>query len=295
MCQSSSEYYSPLAEDCVSTCPLGSNNNRDNRLCECCTGYFDSGTRQCVTTYPEGKFADPSIRVCVRNCPAGFTEDPEARVCVCTGGEVFDPTILPSTNDTAGVATCSASTTANTETHQCECNDGTYLDSVETPKVCVGACISCGGEVVFANPETNECSLECPTGTTPNPTTHLCVCPAGTYWDEALETCADCPAGPSPIPCQTCTAAGCLTCPPKAFLFNGDCWDPCPTGTFEDTTDPEHPTCFLPYKRCLPVHLHNLQWLWKLQLSILWVWIIFVSRSVCERMSSWVLERYNLK
>jgi len=247
---------------CVSSCPVGMVVGTEG---ECVCGpnapLMDQFTAACsancsggqVTTpempgmcvCPQGYGPDFALKQCVMMCPDGMVEGPNGCVCgpsapymdpftygcqiSCTGGTVADDPEMPG---------------------MCMCPEGTYPDQAagECMSICPdgmeylgGNCV-CGGSTPFMDPFTEGCVASCTGGAAADDPEMpgMCICPEGTYPDQAAGECMSiCPDG------MVYSDGNCVCGGDTPFMdpFVDGCSAECTGGTVEDPMMPGFCVC----------------------------------------------------
>jgi len=249
----------------------------------CLTGQYkdfvgNGACEHCVlrTTTVPGNVAS-STEACV--CDAGFYRDDPVTCLICPHGKYKE--------DVGDASTCLQCPSLQTTTAQgsstkesCVCEPGTYLQLFnETSQEAV--CAVCNGSSFSGDAGADSCQ-ECPEyalapqgattsadcvciGTFIQNTSGECVCPLGTYLDEASGSCASCPLGTymdannTATSCVQCTglrgtiltgadsAEKCVCTAAGVEDVSGDCF--CEAGRYLNSTTEECELCgVLSYK-----------------------------------------------
>ncbi|EAR95046.2 TNFR/NGFR cysteine-rich region family protein (macronuclear) [Tetrahymena thermophila SB210] len=235
---SGSYYFDSTATKCVKTCPDGTYPNSSNNICSSCnsncttcsgpasnsclscsgTLYLDSTANTCVSTCPNGYYANSQGNIC-SNCNSSCTtcSGPADNNCLSCSGKLYFNSALKNC-----VSTCPSGTYSNSIGNICSpCNPQCAT--------CSGGnsnnCLSCQGSLFF-NSQSNSCVSPCPDGYYANSTGNLC------------STCDP--------KCKTCsgnTLNNCLSCSGSLYLYGNTCVADCPSGKYQNTNNNTCSSC----------------------------------------------------
>lgn len=228
-----------VCQACSSSCPA------DHFQSAACTAFSDRVCSHCAAcdagSYLQTACTATSNSVCAAcsSCGVGqyigsdcsLSSDTSCSTCTtCTAGSTWAKRACSTKADTV-CAACSTCGADEFVASACTVGSNTVCQS----------CQACSAGSYQAAPCTNTSDATCTTCST---------CPAGTYVNTSCTAtqdtqCASCSAG-----CATCTAdgnGGCTACQSGYYLYNGLCYQQCPSDTF---TDSQSHTCGRCHQSC---------------------------------------------
>lgn len=171
--------------------------------------YYDSSTSRCLTTCPDGRYANTLTNNCL---PC----DSNCLTCNNT------PTFCLSCNQTTNFKYLHVNTSVTPSTQTClaACPIRMYADNTTNYLCtgCVSPCVTCASA--------SQC-LSCISGRFLVGTSCLPNCPAGIYIENPTTNACD-PCSSSCLTCQTLTTT-CTSCNTSLLLYQSQCRSTCPS------------------------------------------------------------------